>query len=93
MGPAVTRSKRRQLHSAQLNKRNVVACHHPRAQLQDNKHNNGCRKRQLPSGAPNVDHQTRISPDPELFQMTGPRAPDSNGWNNTEMEEKQTQLF
>jgi hypothetical protein len=37
--PMVTRSRRRQLHPMHSKKRNVAVCHHPRAQLQDTKHN------------------------------------------------------
>jgi hypothetical protein len=38
---------------------------------------------------PNADYQTRISPDPETGETTGPLAPDATGWSDIEMEEEQ----
>jgi hypothetical protein len=43
----VTRSQRRQLHPTKSKKRNIT-CHYPHAQLQDNKHKNGCRHDRRP---------------------------------------------
>jgi hypothetical protein len=37
----VTISQRCQLHPMKSKNRNVIACHHPRAQLQESKHNYG----------------------------------------------------
>jgi hypothetical protein len=47
--PVVIESQHRQLHPTQSKKRNIiVACHHPRAQLQDSKHNYVCRHDRRP---------------------------------------------